>query len=38
MILTYFLSSGPIGGTERQAHKLAKALMDRGVDVEIVTG
>jgi len=38
MILTYFLSSGPIGGAERQAHKLAKALMNRGLDVEIVTG
>lgn len=38
MILTYFRSSGPLGGTERQAHKLIKALMDQGLDVEIVTG
>jgi glycosyltransferase involved in cell wall biosynthesis len=27
-----------IGGTERQAHKLAAALIDRGVDTTIVTG
>ena len=27
-----------IGGTERQAHKLARALMQHGVDVQIVTG
>lgn len=27
-----------IGGTERQAHKLARALRDRGVDVQLVTG
>jgi glycosyltransferase involved in cell wall biosynthesis len=38
MILTHFRSSGPIGGAERQAHKLAKALVDRGLGVEIVTG
>jgi len=38
MVLTRFRSSGPIGGTERQAHKLVSALVDRGIDVEIVTG
>ncbi len=27
-----------IGGTERQAHTLAAALIDRGVDVQVVTG
>jgi glycosyltransferase involved in cell wall biosynthesis len=27
-----------IGGTERQAHKLAAALIDRGVDTTVVTG
>lgn len=27
-----------IGGTERQAHKLARALIERGADVRIVTG
>lgn len=27
-----------IGGTERQAHRLAAALLDRGVDVQVVTG
>ena len=27
-----------VGGTERQAHKLARALIERGVDVRIVTG
>jgi len=27
-----------IGGTERQAHKLAAALLDRGVDTTVVTG
>lgn len=27
-----------IGGTERQAHKLARALIEHGVDVRIVTG
>jgi len=38
MILTHFRSLGPVGGTERQLHKLAKALMDRGLDVKIITG
>jgi glycosyltransferase involved in cell wall biosynthesis len=27
-----------IGGTERQAHKLARALTEQGVDVQLVTG
>ena len=27
-----------VGGTERQAHKLAQALLDLGVDVQVVTG
>ena len=27
-----------VGGTERQAHTLARALIDRGVDVRVVTG
>lgn len=27
-----------VGGTERQAHKLAKALLDAGIDVQLVTG
>lgn len=38
MVLTRFRSSGPVGGAGRQLHKLARALMDRGLDVEIVTG
>jgi glycosyltransferase involved in cell wall biosynthesis len=37
MVMT-FRPSGPIGGSERQARKLIKALMDQDLDVEIVTG
>lgn len=38
MILGHFCASGPVGGAERQLHKLAKVLMTRGLDVRIVTG
>lgn len=38
MILTRFRSSGPVGGTGRQLYKLARALTDQGLDIEIVTG
>jgi glycosyltransferase involved in cell wall biosynthesis len=38
MVLGHFYSLGPIGGTGRQLHKLAKALVARGVAVQIVTG